>query len=89
MVIQEAMASGLPVIASDICGIPYQIDHEESGFLFPPGDIEALTDRLNRLLTDDVTRKRFSAAAKARAENEYRASAVAKRTLDVYRQVLN
>ena len=88
MVIQEAMASGLPVIASDICGIPYQVDDGKSGFLFPPGDVEALAHSLNMLLSDQFLRERFSAAARQRAENEYRGEAIARKTLDVYRDML-
>jgi len=88
MVIQEAMASGVPVIASNICGIPYQIDNESCGFLFPAGDIQALADRLGTLLSNSDLRKCFGAAARRRAENDYQAATVAGRTIEVYRDML-
>jgi glycosyltransferase involved in cell wall biosynthesis len=88
MVIQEAMASGLPVVASNICGIPYQVDDGNSGFLFPPGDIDALAHSLSTLLSDQSLRERFSAAGRRRAEREYRAEAIARKTLDVYREMI-
>ena len=88
MVIQEAMASGVPIVASNICGIPYQVDDGKTGFLVPPGDIEALADRLSTLLSNGAMREQFGAAARLRAENEYRAATVARKTLDVYRDML-
>lgn len=51
-VITEAMATGLPVVATDIAGIPEQIADEENGFLIPTGDPEALASGLESLLTD-------------------------------------
>ena len=88
MVIQEAMAAGVPVIASNIGGVPYQVEDGKTGFLVPPGDVEALADRLKTLLSDKAMREVFGAAAKLRAESEYRASIVARKTLDVYRDML-
>jgi glycosyltransferase involved in cell wall biosynthesis len=88
MIIQEAMAAGLPVIATDICGIPYQVEDGRSGSLFSPGDVESLADKLNALLSSKALRERYSGAARLRAEAEYRASTVAEKTIDVYRDML-
>jgi len=88
MVIQEAMACGVPVIASNICGIPYQVDDGKTGFLVPPGDIDAIADRLSKLLSNHSMRQRFGALAKLRAERDYRAETVAAKTVDVYRDML-
>ena len=51
-VILEAMACGIPVVASAISGIPEVIEHEVTGILVPPGDPEALSYGLERLLAD-------------------------------------
>ena len=88
MVIQEAMAAGVPVIASNICGIPYQMEHNETGFLFSPGNIDELTYCLKTLLASASKREEFGLAAKQRAAQEYRAASVAQKTLDVYRHVM-
>lgn len=88
MVIQESMAAGLPVVASDVGGIPYQITDGQNGLLFPSGDVCKLTDCLNSMLTNDNLRLRFSHASRSQAEKEYRASSVAEQTLDVYKEII-
>ena len=88
MVIQEAMACGVPVIASNICGIPHQIDDGKTGFLVPAGHIDVLADKLRTLLSDRALREEFSRAARMRAENEYRATTVARKTISVYEDIL-
>jgi glycosyltransferase involved in cell wall biosynthesis len=65
-VITEAMASGLPVIGTDIAGIPEQVVDGESGYLIPTGDPDALADRLDRLLADPDRRERFGTAGRER-----------------------
>jgi glycosyltransferase involved in cell wall biosynthesis len=88
MVVQEAMAAGVPVIATHVCGIPYQIDNNATGLLFPPGDVQTLVDKLNMVLSDVALGKKLGRAAKEKAEREYRASKVAQATVDVYKKVL-
>ena len=88
MVIQEAMASGVPVIASNICGIPHQVIDGRTGFLVPAGDVDALAHRLELLLSDSNMRQEMGIAARKKAKTEYWPAAVAQRTLEVYRQVL-
>lgn len=67
-VISEAMASGLPVIATDIAGIPEQIVHGESGYLIPTGNSDELATRLDELLADSGLRERMGAFNKERVE---------------------
>lgn len=52
-VILEAMASGAPVIATHTAGIPDLVRHEETGFLFEPGDIQQMVFYVDRVLRDD------------------------------------
>jgi glycosyltransferase involved in cell wall biosynthesis len=68
----EAMAAGIPVVATD-CGALRDIVVEgEHGHLVPVGDAEALADRLLRLAADAPLRERLAKAARARAEDCYR-----------------
>jgi glycosyltransferase involved in cell wall biosynthesis len=56
----EAMAAGVPVIATAVGGIPEQIDHLESGVLVPPDDPAALADWIVRLHSDSDLRRRLA-----------------------------
>ncbi|HBS34743.1 MAG TPA: amylovoran biosynthesis protein AmsD [Parvularcula sp.] len=67
-VIAEAMAAGLPVVATDCdFGPRDMIEHEVSGLLVPVGDPAAFDAALSRLLTDELLRIRLGAAARSRA----------------------
>jgi glycosyltransferase involved in cell wall biosynthesis len=63
----EAMASGLPVVASDVGGIPEQVDPGVTGELVPPGDPAALARAIEALFGDEPKRQQFAAAARERA----------------------
>lgn len=71
VVLMEAMASGIPVIASRIAGIPELVEDGVSGFVIPPGDIETLTNRLDALLSDPPLRIRMGEAGRAKVEAEF------------------
>ncbi|GAA4347948.1 glycosyltransferase [Microbacterium rhizosphaerae] len=47
----EAMASALPIVAADAVALPHLVHDGENGYLFPPGDIDGLADRITRVLT--------------------------------------
>ena len=63
-VLKEAMACGLPVVASDISGIPELVSHGVSGLLVPPGDAAALADALQLLAADPSLRARLGRAGR-------------------------
>jgi glycosyltransferase involved in cell wall biosynthesis len=50
----EALAAGVPIVATDVGGIPYVVDNNEDGFLMPYNDIDAFADAIIRLLSDDT-----------------------------------
>lgn len=60
--LMEALASGRPVVTSELSGIPELVEHERTGLLVPPGDASALATGLDRLLGDDVLRARLAGA---------------------------
>ncbi|PWT72931.1 MAG: hypothetical protein C5B60_08860 [Chloroflexi bacterium] len=67
----EALACGLPVIASAIGGIPEFIDEGKTGFLFPAGDHTALTERIIRLLTDPMLSHAMGERARSTAVDRF------------------
>lgn len=58
LVLLEAMANSVPVVASRVGGIPEIVRHEETGLLVEPGDVDALATSIKRLLTDLQLRAR-------------------------------
>jgi len=64
----EALACGLPVVATDVGGTAELLRDGEQGFLIAPGDRAALVDRSARILADPALHARMRAAARARAE---------------------
>lgn len=71
VVLMEAMAMGLPVVASGIMGIPELAEHGVSGLLVPPGRADRLADALERLAGDAALRARLGAAGRARVLEEF------------------
>jgi glycosyltransferase involved in cell wall biosynthesis len=60
-VLLEAMASGLPIVVSDVAGVPTLIQHEINGLLAPPADSTAIADAVERLIVDGDLRRRLIA----------------------------
>ena len=86
--ILEAMACSLPVIASDIPGNNEIVMHGETGFLYPKGDIEALSEKIIKLVDDPVARATMGKLGKMRFEEHFLASQMAKRTEKLYLELL-
>jgi glycosyltransferase involved in cell wall biosynthesis len=88
MVVQQAMAAGLAVIATTVGGIPHQIQHNVTGLLFEAGDVDTLAGLMGRVGADASLSRRLGDSAKTVAASRYRAHTVAQATLSVYRSVL-
>lgn len=69
--ILEAMAAGLPVVATDVGGVAESVIEGETGLLVPPGDPRALAAALDRLLTDRALRLRLGAAGRERVRRHF------------------
>jgi len=85
MTIIEAMAAGLPVIASDLGGIPEAVVDGEAGILVEPGNVEKLLNALTKLLTDDKLRQRMGEKASRIAREKFSQKAMVEGTLQVLR----
>lgn len=71
VVLMEAMASGVPVVASRLSGIPELVRDDHSGVLVPPGDVDALVEALRGLAADPERRARLGAAARSHVMAEF------------------
>jgi glycosyltransferase involved in cell wall biosynthesis len=71
MVVAEAMACGVPVIASRIGGLPSVVDDGVTGLLFEPGNSTALVGELQRLWNDPALADQMGAAGREKALREY------------------
>ena len=71
LVVAEAMARGLPVIASKVGGPAEIITHGVDGWLVEPGDERALATAINQLLDDPATCKRLAQAAQATVQERF------------------
>jgi colanic acid/amylovoran biosynthesis glycosyltransferase len=69
--LMEAMACGLPVVASHLSGIPELVEDGTAGLLVPPGDASALAAALHRLARDPALRARLGAAGRRRVVAEF------------------
>jgi len=83
----EEMAAGLPVVASDVGGLPTLVEHGVNGLLVPPGDSVALAEALTRMVVDRGMREKMGAAARERAES-FSWAACVQAHLDLYEELL-
>ena len=88
-VILEAIASGLPVVASRISGIPLAVTDGETGLLVPEGDAGALREALRRLLADPAAARAMGEQGRRRAAAELTWEAVAARYREEYMAALS
>lgn len=84
----EALAHATPVVASAIGGLTETVRDGEDGFHVPPGDTDALYDRLARLIADPDLARRMGLSGRTRAAAEFSPQRYYERTMAVYRQVL-
>jgi glycosyltransferase involved in cell wall biosynthesis len=85
----EAHACGKPVVSTALgTGVEYVNQHERTGLVVPPRDVDALAAALDRLLSDPDYRLHLGAAALARARAEFTQERMAAAVLDMYAEVL-
>jgi glycosyltransferase involved in cell wall biosynthesis len=85
-VVLEAMASGLPIVATAIAGSEELVRDGENGRLVPPDNVAALTEAIQQMLCDSEARRSMGREGRARIEREYTWSRVAAGYLDLARE---
>ena len=90
MVVLEAMAAGLPVVASHVEGIPAAIRHREDGLLVEPSCVSSLSLGIEELMVgESLDYQQLSQNARQRHADHFSAQAMATKVADVYRDILD
>ena len=84
----ESLASGVPVVSTNVGGVPYLVEHDKTALLVPPQEAAAMADAILALLTDPEKAGRIREAG-IEAVRQYTWPKVRERLLDTYEQVLN
>ncbi len=88
MVVLEAMAAGVPVLASRIGGVPDLIEPEKTGLFGDPERPESFREGVEKLLTDRELAQQLAAAAKVEALRRFHPQVIARRHLEIYNESL-
>ena len=85
----EAMACGLPAVASSVGGIVDIVENDRSGLLVAPRDSSAIAEAIGALVDDEARRNRFATAARSRIAESFSMDAMTRKTIKLYRTCLN
>ena len=85
----EAMAHGLPVVASGVSGVLDLITDGEEGLLIPPGCADALAQKLKALVQNEALRSRLGESARRAVENRFMPQHEARMWLSAYQSVVD
>jgi glycosyltransferase involved in cell wall biosynthesis len=88
LAVLEAMAMGLPVVASDVGGMREILSEGAEGFLVPPGDPESLAGALGRLVQDAGLRASLGAQGRARVEERFSLRAITSAYMEAYDKLM-
>ena len=84
LVVLEAMSEGVPIVATDVGGMPEAVISDETGFLVPNGDVEALKAGIARILGDPSVAKRMRQSALTRFERRFTMDRMLQAHRDLY-----
>ena len=88
MALLEAMAAGLPVVATKVGGVPDLVCDPSVGTLVEPGDPTAIATGIRDLLSDQSRRERMGSNARRRVETQFSAAAMAQNYVELYQEAL-
>lgn len=82
----EAQAAGVPVVGTKVGGVPDVVVEGQTGFLVPPGDVEAFAEALKCLLIDPILRQRMGRAGRQFVDERFSVERMVKAIEEVYEQ---
>jgi glycosyltransferase involved in cell wall biosynthesis len=88
MVFQQGMAAGVPILGTRVGGVPFIVQHDQTGLLVDPGEVNQLAAALSILLNNPGLRARLGAAARRVALDRFTTAIAAKRTMALYEQMI-
>ena len=88
MVVLEAMAAGVPVIAAKVGGLPDLIEEGKNGLFCDPLDARSMSGTLEKFLKDHSFARLLAARAKEQAAARFRPEVTARRHVEIYREIL-
>jgi glycosyltransferase involved in cell wall biosynthesis len=86
--ILEAMRAGLPIVASNVGGVPEAVVEGKTGYVVERGDVGAFRDRLQALITDSTLRRRMGTAGRRRYETTFTLDHMLRKTMAVYQMAV-
>jgi len=84
----EAMAAGVPLVATAVGGVPEIVNHGETALLVKPGDARALAEAMGRLLKDPRLGSALTARARQLVHERYAPEERTRRLVEIYRGVV-
>ena len=87
VVILEAMAAGIPVVASDVGGIPDLVNHGKTGFMAPCDQLEKQVEMVGRVVGNRLLRDELAENSRREAMERFTSEAIASFHLEVYREL--
>jgi glycosyltransferase involved in cell wall biosynthesis len=88
LTVLEAMAAALPVIASDVGGTGEAIENGRTGFLYPPGDVDALAQHIRKLAGDATLALELGQRGLSRVRQLFTATRMVHETASLYEELL-
>ncbi len=88
IVLIEAMACGIPIIASNLHGVRTVVDENKTGFLVTPGDVDDLHNKIEKIISNPELRDKFSIQARKRVEENYFWDDIGDQLIKIYQSVI-
>jgi glycosyltransferase involved in cell wall biosynthesis len=82
------MACSLPVVSTNVGGVPEVVVEGETGYLTSVGDIEAMAEKVKILLSDKILRMKMGESGRKRVEKHFNANIVVNKYEELYQRVI-